>query len=375
VTDLYCPIIHGGLTINLKSNGLVEYKHCCIRNADNLHYDDDFAVSADLNFDFFNSKELDPLRKTNLKNIWDKGCATCRLNESSGYESFRTGMIKGLGKQVNLTGPTKLDLQFDIGCNLACRICAPKQSSFWQKHLQDNDLPNPIGKYKSRADEMLCILKNLDLSNLKMVTMSGGETLLGNSYWKITKYLASVVPNIILCFQTNGTQSIHEKHHELLEKFDLVKLHISLDGIQDKFEYQRWPASWAQVTDNILEIRETAPTNTMFLVEETIGVMNVLYQNELDSWLKKYFSENRLGDKIEHTKHLVKKEYSLQNITNEYYQLLQEKNLSSLVSENWKENPQEVQELVKKIKQFDLIRDQDFAKTFPEVAECYRRYF
>ena len=367
MTDLYCPIIHGGLTIDLKSNGLVHYKHCCLTGG--------YLNRSDLNFDFFNDKKLNSLRKTNLKNIWDKGCDTCRLNELNGYESFRSGMIKGLGKQVNLTGPTRLDLQFDIGCNLACRICGPRQSSSWQKHLQDNDLPNPIGKYKSRADEMLYILKNLDLSNLKMVVFCGGETLLGNSYWKVAEYIASVTPNITLCFQTNGTQPIHEKHHELMEKFDLVKLHISLDGTQDKFNYQRWPAEWNQVTENILEIKETAPVNTMFLVEETISVMNVLYQNELDSWLKKYFSESRLGDKIEHTKHLAMEEYSLQNITNEYYHLLKEKNLSSLVSENWKENSDNVNILVDRIKLFDKIRNQDFAKTFPEVAECYRRYF
>jgi DNA-binding transcriptional regulator PaaX len=112
----------------------------------------------------------------------------------------------------------------------------------------------------------------------------------------------------------------------------------------------------------------------MFLVEETISVMNVLYQNELDSWLKKHFSENRLGDKIDHTKHLVMKEYNLENITEEYYQLLQEKNLSSLVSENWKENPKDIEFLVTRIKTFDEIRKQDFTKTFPEVAECYARY-
>jgi hypothetical protein len=367
MNDLYCPIINGGLTIDLKSNGLVEYKHCCLRN------DDDFTVT-DFNFDFFNSKELDPLRKTNLKNIWDKGCATCRLTESSGHESFRTGMIKGLGKQVNLSGPTRLDLQFDIGCNLACRICGPRSSSLWQKHLLDNGLPQPVESYKNRADEMLCILKNLDLSNLKMVVFCGGETLLGNSYWKITKYLASVVPNITLCFQTNGTQSIHEKHYELLEKFDLVKLHISLDGIQDKFEYQRWPASWAQVTDNIFKIRETAPNNTMFLIEETLSILNVLYQNELETWHNNNFKTNKLGDNIDHTKHLAVATFKLDSITNEYYKLLSDNNLQNYVSPQWQENPQEVQELVKKIKQFDLIRDQDFSKTFPEVAECYARY-
>jgi len=366
MNDLYCPIIHGGLTINLKSNGSVQYRHCCLRN-------DGFNTS-DFNFDFFNSKKLNLLRKTNLKNIWDKKCATCRLNESSGHESFRTGMIKGLGINRKPNGPTRLDLQFDVGCNLACRICGPVNSSFWQKHLKDNNIPTQE-MYKSRADEMIQILSNMDLSDLKMVVFCGGETLLGKSYWRVAEYLAKVSPNITLCFQTNGTQTIPERYYELVNKFDLVKLHISLDGVGEKFEYQRWPADWNQVVDNILSIREQAPVNTMFLLEETLSIFNVIYQSELETWHRNTFDTNRLGDVTNHTKHLAMGIFELDSITNEYYELLADNNLQQYVKLPWQENSQAVQKLVKEIKQFDLIRDQDFTKTFPEVAECYARYW
>ena len=366
MNDLYCPIIHGGLTIDLKSNGSVQYRHCCLRN-------DGFNTS-DFNFDFFNSKKLNFLRKTNLKNIWDKNCATCKLNESSGHESFRTGMIKGLGINRKPNGPTRLDLQFDVGCNLACRICGPVNSSFWQKHLKDNNIPTQE-MYKSRADEMIQILSNMDLSDLKMVVFCGGETLLGKSYWRVAEYLAKVSPNITLCFQTNGTQTIPERYYELVNKFDLVKLHISLDGVGEKFEYQRWPADWNQVVDNILSIREQAPVNTMFLLEETLSIFNLIYQSELETWHRNTFDTNRLGDVTNHTKHLAMGIFELDSITNEYYELLADNNLQQYVKSNWQENPQAVQKVVKKIKQFDLIRDQDFTKTFPEVAECYARYW
>lgn len=366
VNDLYCPIIHGGLTINLQSNGTIQYRHCCLRT-------DNFNTS-DFNFDFFNSKELDPLRKTNLKNIWDKDCATCRLNESSGHDSFRTGMIKGLGAKQKPRGPTRLDLQFDVGCNLACRICTPMLSSFWQKHLRDNNIPTQE-TYKSRADEMIQILSNMDLSDLRMVVFCGGETLLGNGYWRVAEYLATVTPNITLCFQTNGTQTISERYYELVNKFDLVKLHISLDGVGEKFEYQRWPADWNQVVDNILSIREQAPVNTMFLLEETLSIFNVIYQSELEIWHKNMFNTNRLGDVVNHTKHLANGPFSLDSITTEYYELLADKNLEQYIKPQWQENPRAVQRLAREIKQFDLIRDQDFSKTFPEVAECYARYW
>lgn len=367
MTDLYCPVIHGGLSINLKTNGEIRYNHCCLRS--------DFNFSDNLKTDLFSSPSLESLRQFNKSNNWAAGCDTCRLNEQTQYQSFRTGMTSLLGKTPPLHGPTRLDLMFDINCNLACRICGPESSSLWMKHLKEHNINNTRNTpYRSRAEEMIKILSNIDFTDLKMVVFCGGETLLGTSYWKVAEYIASRNSNITLSFQTNGTQPILQKYYELIEKFDLVKLHISLDGTKDKFNYQRWPAEWNQVTENILEIKETAPVNTMFLVEETLSVMNILYQNELDSWLKKYFFENRLGDEITHTKHLAYKEFNLENITEEYYQLLKKRNLSSLVSKNWKENPKEIEFLVTKIKTFDKIRNQNFAKTFPEVAECYARY-
>ena len=175
--------------------------------------------------------------------------------------------------------------------------------------------------------------------------------------------------------QTNGTQTIPERYYELVNKFDLVKLHISLDGVGEKFEYQRWPADWNQVVDNILSIREQAPVNTMFLLEETLSIFNVIYQSELETWHRNTFDTNRLGDVTNHTKHLAMGIFELDSITNEYYELLLDNNLQQYVKLPWQENPQAVQKLVKEIKQFDLIRDQDFTKTFPEVAECYARYW
>ena len=76
---------------------------------------------------------------------------------------------------------------------------------------------------------------------------------------------------------------------------------MSLDGVGERFEYLRWPATWRQVTDNIMHIRETAPSNTMFLIEETVSIFNFYYMNELDAWAKNNFTANREGDVTHHT--------------------------------------------------------------------------
>lgn len=368
MNDVYCPMIHAGLQINLKNDkNKPMFNHCCLRT--------DLVSDTE---NFWKSKKLIPLRELNNTGVWDEGCWTCRSNELSGQISFRTGMLSKFGITKNLTGPKRLDLMSDISCNLACRICGPGNSTFWQQHLKKHNISFTAPSFQNKTDEMIEILKTLDLSNLEMVVMCGGETLLGQSFWRIAEAIAEMCPQskdkIILSFQTNGTQPIDPRNYELMEKFHLVKLYISIDGVGERFNYQRWPADWTQVVDNIFNIRDNAPVNTMFLVEETISMFNLFYQHELESWLKKNFYENRLGDKIDHTKHLVNNPYfGLSGFSQEYVDALPSNN-RQYFSNNWVENPTAIDATMRHLAEFDKLRSEDWTKTFPEIAEFYKRF-
>jgi sulfatase maturation enzyme AslB (radical SAM superfamily) len=221
-------------------------------------------------------------------------------------------------------------------------------------------------------------LTQLDLSNLRQVVFCGGETLMGQSYWEVADWLADNVPNakqqLFVNFQTNGTQPILDKNYKIIEKLHGVKMHISLDGTRERFEYLRWPATWNQVTDNILQIKQTAPSNVMFLVEETISIFNLWYTNELSQWTEQNFIHNREGDVVNHTKHLAHGIFSLDACSQEYVSAMQQKSDQNLIPRTWKENPSKIQSMIENIKQFDQFRSQSFAKTFSEVAEFYARY-
>ena len=364
-TDAFCPMIKGGLQINLKFGKTPMVNSCCLRF-------DHHPVTEN----FWTHPSLIPLRDLNKRNEWDKDCWTCQGNELAGLESFRTGMIKKFGRKDNLTGPQRLDLMFDISCNLACRTCGPQSSTFWQRHLTQNSIPFKAIGPESKATQMIDILKTLDLSNLEMVVFCGGETLMGNSYWNVADAIQQLTPDakdkLTLCFQTNGTFPIPEKYFDLIEKFKLVKLHISLDGVQNRFEYLRWPAKWDHVVENIFKLRNTAPTNCMFLVEETISIFNLYYLKELKTWLQNNFSSNRLGDPIDHTNHIADGRYSLQNITQEYLDNLSD--YKELIPASWQENSTAIKKMIAEIKTFDSLRGESFEKTFPEVASFYSRY-
>jgi sulfatase maturation enzyme AslB (radical SAM superfamily) len=228
-------------------------------------------------------------------------------------------------------------------------------------------------------DDIVKVLRSLDLSNLEMVQYCGGETLMGNTYWETSKILAELIPDskekLTLGFQTNGTQVVDEKYYELIEKFHLVKFLISLDGVDERFNYLRWPADWNQVTDNILQMREKLPVNVMFIVQETACNLNLFYHDEVSNWVDANFNSNRLGDITDYSKQLVKHNaLDVNNITQEYYNAIKSKGLVPLLSPDWQENPMKIETMIKNVERFDKIRNQDWRKTFPEVAEFYSRY-
>ena len=377
MTDLYCSMIHGGLTLDFKNlkdpipKDQVLIQHCCLR-------DSIFPVKITQNF--WKNQNLEKLRETNKQNIWDPGCSNCQYLEASGNTSMRTGMNEGLQifGQTNLSGPIRIDLMFDISCNLACRSCRPQSSTFWQKHLKEHGLWDQPVSTPRKKDDVIDALSKLDLSNLRQLVFCGGETLLGREYWDVAEWLANNIPKakeqLTLCFQTNGTQPIHPENFTTIEKFHLVKLHVSLDGITDRFEYLRWPATWSQVTNNILTLREKLPSNVMFIVEETISVFNLLYLEELELWIKNNFATNREGDIINHTRHFAFGPFRLQNLTQEYVDIITQSKYSKFIPADWKENSDTIKNMLEEIKKFDQFRNQSFKKTFPEVANLYARF-
>ena len=369
--DIFCPMIHNGLNVNLKAGSKLAYNQCCLSSTPLTIVDDNVINWSD--------KTFVKNRQTNNINQWLSGCWQCETLEKVGIKSFRKSMIEKFGTEQNLSGPQRIDLLFDRSCNLACRTCDSHSSTFWAKHLKENNLIDIEPPQTDNVARIHSILKNLNLENLEMVQFCGGETLLGNTYWHTAELLSALVPNaktqLELGFQTNGTQSIDPKWFEVIDKFKLVKLIISIDGVSDKFEYLRWPASWNQTIDNILNLKETLPSNVMFFVQECTSCLNLYYYNEVGNWVKNNFSTNREGDITNHNTQLAVHDYlDAKNITEEYVTAISNSPMSTIIDSNWKENPDRIKQFIEQTEKFDRFRQQDWKKVFPEVAEFYKRY-
>ena len=374
-------MIHGGLNIDLKyainpnfskQDNVITYNQCCLSTTPHISSTNDRIDWHD--------KQFLNIRDNNNNNQWLPGCWQCQKLEKTGAKSFRKSMIEKFGTHENLSGPQRIDLLFDRSCNLACRTCGTHSSTFWEKHLKINNLPVSVSPPSlDSADRVKTALQGLNLENLGMVQFCGGETLLGNNYWQTAEWLSKHVPDaktkLEIGFQTNGTQPIDPKWYDVIEKFKLVKLMISIDGVGDKFEYLRWPANWNQVVDNIMSLRDTLPSNVMFFVQECTSCLNLYHYGEVGEWVSKNFSANREGDPVDHNTQLANHHYLYpSNITQEYVDVLAGTPMSTIIDKTWQENPVSIMKFLKETEKFDAIRGEDWKKVFPEVAELYRRY-
>ena len=368
--SVYCSMLHGGLYLHLEDT-MPWVEACCLRP-------DDYAI--EVGKPFWPINQMQDVRTKNLSGIWDPGCQQCHSLEAAGMRSFRQGMNHGLGifGRDTVSGPARIDIMFDISCNLACRTCGPELSTFWQKQLKSlGEWHQPIRAPKDRQ-QVIDVLATLDLSNLRQVVFCGGETLLGQEYWEVARWLTEHTPrakqNLMLCFQTNGTRPISQQNFDVIESCKLIKLQVSIDGIGPRFEYLRWPASWTAVRNNLMYLRQHLPGNVMFLVEQTISIFNVLYLDDVDRWVRQTFDTPGL-DPVDCTRHLAWGPFSIKNSSQELMNMIHDRGLGELVEIDWREDSDAIRSMLSQIKKFDAHRDQRFQDIFPELFACFKRFW
>ena len=246
------------------------------------------APVENLNFD---NRYLNSFREAFSQGHWPSGCFNCKTNEQAGYVSRRIGSNQWYtdhGINNDSVELVRLDYWTGDTCNLACVICGPQNSSVWQQEL---------GIQKSSVVNTLW--KQLDLTTLRFVHFNGGEPLLSKEH---VQFLHAV-PNkaqVHLNYNTNGTILPTQELLQLWTEFKLVQLDFSIDDIGSRFEYQRYPAQWDSVVNNLQWYIDFAPHNCMFAVNTTVGILNKHNLDKLDQWLVQNFNQSRFTDPIEH---------------------------------------------------------------------------
>jgi len=295
--------------------------------------------------DFIDNTYLASFRQQIQKGEFPVGCSACQQAESAGLTSRRIGSnqwYKDNGLDNNQLELVRMDYWTGDTCNLACVICGPNNSSVWKQ-----ELGLPIELQKSTTNKFW---HDIQLDQIKFIHFNGGEPLLSKEHVR----LLEAVPDksqVHINYNTNGTVLPTQYLLDLWAKFKLVQLDFSIDDIKQRFQYQRYPAIWQQVVDNLNWFVEHAPHNCMFAINTSVGVLNFYNLNNLDQWLLQNFRTSRFTDPVEYRQQFTAGIFSLKNAHSR-------KN-----------------DIVAALNKIDQRRGTDWKKTFPELLEDWNKIF
>ena len=117
----------------------------------------------------------------------------------------------------------------------------------------------------------------LEKISLKYVKFFGGEPLFTDTHLKFIKHIP-YPEQVILHYTTNGSIYPNDMILEEWKKFKTIIFAASLDGIEEQFDYVRWPLPWNKVSKNLMRLRENKDIwNIIFRVEFTVNFLNAYY--------------------------------------------------------------------------------------------------
>jgi len=221
-----------------------------------------------------------------------KTCDYCIKQDQGGEYSYRHHFK--YQEEIYITA------SFDNICNLRCITCTPANSSLIIPDMY-GDISNPedmkyrkfyagIGKQAPKKIEFLKdMLNSIDFNKHRLnFSILGGEPLINPSIFEFLDWLAEqpYANKTMLSVTTNGT-TYNEKLLKYIEKFQYVGVQLSIDGIEEDFEYIRSGADFEQlqkVCDSFHLLTEKY-SNFKMGVHYTLSWMNCLKFHEFYNWM------------------------------------------------------------------------------------------
>ena len=198
------------------------------------------------------------------------------------------------------------DIRIGNNCNLQCVMCSPSLSNqLYEQDLYINDF-RTINVYgvdvKKENNKIVIDLAKekevygwandqffIDLENIvskqieknpdKIITfyILGGEPLLNKPHFKFLEnlYKKGYAKSIGLEYNTNMTVSDNEILN-LWTNFHLTTLALSIDDIEDRYEYIRYPAKWSKILSNLSELETFVKSRPdVFRAVNFVSVINL----------------------------------------------------------------------------------------------------
>ncbi len=321
-----------------------------------------------------------------------EACNNCWHEEEAGIESKRLRenvyyrWMFDFENPIPKTNPITLDLKLGNICNSKCRICTTFASSQWAKEEIAIDPKkkaeilafNRNGMWPKNNEQFW---KELDtmLSGIVKFEFFGGEPLLIERHYDILEKCIEkgYAENIHLSYNTNGSVFPEEKVH-LWKHFKKVQIFLSIDDVEERFNYIRHPGKFNKVFENIEKFTKLEG-NLEFAIFQTIGILNICNQKELTEYVKENLPMHIHYNMVFEPKHMSAKclpEEVKRKITHYYSGEQPEyvtRTLDYINSEQY--DIEKFYQFIRTTKFGDSWRKENFAETFPILYEFIEEYW
>lgn len=299
-------------------------------------------------------------------------CSKCELKEKTHGMSLRLKSNADIPDNIG-NDIWKLEIVLDTTCNAACIQCGANQSSLWRKEIKENKKIYHIQPEQQIDDRIKVISQSIDLNKVKVFHFWGGEPLLTDTHLKFLREIEDP-SDVTVAYTTNCSIFPSDEVLKLWERFKEIKIGVSIDGIEDRFHYIRWPLMWNKAKRNLEEFKNNTPLNINYHVNCCIIPLNVYYVDELGDYLQNNFARARNGNKISYN--FIRGEGAL-DIAKTPMSLREAvwKKLSDdhVVSKVLKEVPVlDYTDMMGHLTFWDPIRKLDWRKTFPDIVNYFK---
>jgi hypothetical protein len=356
----FCRYLSNGYSFSINKNNDVDVKPCCLYRYDSIPLTQDLIKNR--------------LKKFNTVTGWTQNCQDCYQLEQAGQASLRQSGPDWIADNETSLDPVSIDIHLDNECNAACVTCDETRSSLWLKEKQKlNSQRVQFYSDKIPINQAIDnIVKTVSLERVKYIKFFGGEPLFTDTHLRFLNHVPD--PGLVtLHYTTNGSIYPNNETLAVWRNFKTVIFAASIDGIEEQFDYIRWPLTWQKVSNNLLRIRNNSDIcNVMFRIEFTVNFLNAYYFDRVEAWVAENLATNLSGDKTEINLHpcwgvwdLYKMSQGIKNLiltkypdTHIVHQMINNLPQSSPMG-NWQNF----------VNTWDSRRNNSWQTAFPELAE------
>jgi len=266
----------------------------------------------------WNNQYMRTVRTTMLDGNIPSSCFKCFEEESKGIVSKRIWEtyywseekleIDQLVKETTRDGEVPpiiryLDLRLGHTCNLKCVMCSPHDSSRW---VQDHDQLIKSTESKIVLHQMSWDKNSFDnywyekpelwkeifdqIPNIRQLYFAGGEPLMIKEHKNFLEEIIrrGYADNITVRYNSNGVL-VDDNIINIWSKFKEVRFAFSIDALEDRNHYIRYPVSW-QETESALMKLDNTPDNIKVGIACAVQIFNIKHIIDFAKWkiLKKF---------------------------------------------------------------------------------------